>query len=369
MASGNNHACSASRVSVGPESDAAPGAGLPLVTVLITAYNRPDELRATLRAVRAQRYPALELLLIDDASSVTLEPVVREVWPEAHFFRNAHNLGLIGSRSLGLARARGCYILTLDDDSAPVEPDAIATAVARLEREPELGALTFRIHEGLAPPDHTVPPLAERYAHSFIGCGHMLRTAAVRMVGGYRDFFVYYGEEPEYAMRLLDRDWRILFFPHVVVHHRQSSVGRSHAKITAYNFRNTLWTVLLDVPMPQAIVEFLWKLFVGAIELVRQGNLRWAAWAVGSFLRGVPRALRLRAPMSAAAVRTYQALRFRQVLSAEALASARPPTARERWDWLHQVWLRRRHARAFWDRPRAGESEGVGEGAWTTRSP
>jgi GT2 family glycosyltransferase len=340
-----------------------PAAAPAVVTVMITAHNRPEELRATLRELRRQRYPSLELLVIDDASARSLEPVVRAEWPDARFHRNPRNLGLIGSRSLGMTLAGGDYILTLDDDSAPVDPDDIARAVRRFEREPRLGVLTFRIHEGLEPPP-PAEPQSEQYMHSYIGCGHMMRSEVVRSVGSYRDFFVYYGEEGEYAVRVIDQGWSILFFPDVVVHHRLSPLNRSEGKITAYNLRNNLWTILLNVPFPRAAGEFSWKLMSYGMEIVRRGELRWGAWAIGSFAAGLPRVLRERKPVSPAGLRTYDALRFRRIDTAQALAEARPPSAGERWEWFRTVWLKRRRGRGFWDR-RPG---GIGKSRWGTEA-
>lgn len=347
---------------VPPAADAGVPPVPPLVSVLITAYNRPDELRATLRALREQRYPALELLVIDDASATPLEPVVREAWPDARVWRNARNLGLIASRSLGMTRAAGEYIITLDDDSHPVDRDAVARAVARMEREPEVGILAFRVHVAPEPPDLSRGSAPEQYTFGFIGCGVMLRTSVAREIGGYRDYFEYYKEEAEYALRVIERGYRVLYVPDLAVHHRMSPVGRSAARIAAYSFRNSIWTALLTLPMPLVAVEVPWKAAVGALEMARQGDPRWFAWALWSTVRGVPRALRDRAPLSPAGTRAYQALRFREIHSAEALREARPPSWGERWRWFRTVWVRRRRPRAVWDR-----REGlIGDGAWTT---
>lgn len=334
----------------------------PLVTVLITAYNRPDELRTTLRALRRQTYPALELFVIDDRSAESLEPVVRAEWPDARFVRNATNVGYIVNRSRGMAEAQGGYILTLDDDSCPVAPDAIAHAVARMEQEPEVGVLAFRVHEGIAPPDLAGPAPREQYTFAFIGCGVLMRADVARALGPYRDEFSYYKEEAEYALRAIDRGARILYVPTLVVHHRVSPIERSVARIMAYSFRNSVWTALLRLPMPLVAVEAPWKVVIGAVEMARQGSVRWFAWGVASMVRGLPRVLRDRAPISDSAAQTYQALRFGQVYTSDELRSVHAPTWREQLHWFRTMWLGRRRPRAAWDRG-AGV---LGAGAWTT---
>lgn len=335
----------------------------PTVSVLITAHDRADELRTTLRHLREQDYPALELFVVDDASAESLEPVVRAEWPEARFWRNPRNQGYIANRSALMACATGRYLLTLDDDSHPVAADAITRAVARMEREPEIGAIAFRVHEGADAPAPDVQPLAEQYTYAFIGCGVMMRSAVARAIGGYRDYFEYYKEEAEYALRVIGAGYRILYVPALVVHHRMSPIGRSAARIAAYSFRNSIWTVLLALPVPLLVIDGAWKAVLGGVEMFRQGSPRWFVWAIASTVRGLPRALRDRAPISRTGVRVYQALRFRHIHSARALVEARPPTWAERLEWFRTVWLRRRRPRAFWD-ARGG---GIGAGAWTTR--
>jgi GT2 family glycosyltransferase len=321
----------------------------PLVSVLIAAYNRPDELRLTLRALREQDYSPLEVLVVDDASPTDLGPVVHAEWPGARFWRNAENRGPSANRSIMMREARGTFMLGLDDDSNLVAPDAIRRAVARFEREPRMGAIACLVHEGPTVPAAVAAPAPESCVASFIACGHFLRTAAVREVGGYREFFNYYGEEGEYALRLLDAGWHLKLCPDLLVHHRMSAIGRSSGRIAAHGFRNTLWSMVMNVPAPRVLGEAAWKFVSHTIEMLRIGQPRWWAWAIGSFVRGLPRAIRLRRPISRRTMRAFDVLRFRTVLTADALWSARPPSPRERLVWFWRVWRRRRRARPFWD--------------------
>ncbi|HEX8393770.1 MAG TPA: glycosyltransferase [Longimicrobium sp.] len=326
----------------------------PLVSVMITAYNRPEELRDTLRILREQTHRPLEVLVVDDASSADLAAVVRAEWPDARFWRNDRNRGYIVNRSSLMAEARGDFILSLDDDSSLTRPDDLERALARMAREPRLGVLSFLVHEGLEPPAPAPEPQRERYVQSYIGCAHLLRTAMVRELGGYHDFFEYYAEEAEYCLRALNHGWRILLFPEVVVHHRLSPVGRSGARIWGYGFRNSLWSVTLHMPFPRVVGEVGWKLLVNGMEMVRIGQPRWGAWALGSYLRGLPAVMRLRRPLTRDALRAYDALRFREVHTPDELEAASRLRVGETWRWFTRTWRTRRRARPFWDRRDGG---------------
>lgn len=326
----------------------------PTVTVLITAYNRPDELADTLHTLRRQQGCALEIIVIDDASEPSLEPVVRAACPDAVYLRNPTNQGYIANRSRGMQMARGEFIVSLDDDSAPTAPDALVQAVQRMQAEPEIGILALLVHHGLTPPAAPSTALSERYVTSYIGCGHVLRRDLVAQLGGYRDFYDYYGEEAEYALRALAAGWRVLLYPAVVIHHRVSAVGRSTGRIRGYSLRNHLWTIWLHLPWYAVIVETVWKLFSNGIEVVRQGEPRWGAWGVASFARGLPRVLRLRRPIPRTTYRLYNALRFQHISRPAAFTAVPRAGVATYWRWFTDVLWHRRRGAAFWRRRRDG---------------
>lgn len=327
-----------------------PNDEMKLLTVLITTRNRPEDLGLTLRNLKQQTYGNVEVLIIDDDSDESLLPVVQQWYPEAVFLRNEKNLGLIGSRSLGMSMARGEYVLTLDDDASFTDPEDIARAVARLEQEPEVGILRFFIHNGIEPPDLSKRRAPEQYTDTYIGCGNVIRKSVIRELGGYRDFFYYGNEEGEYSLRALDAGWRILLFPSVVVHHRVSPIGRSSGKIFAYGLRNSLWILVLLMPWRRVVAVGSWRLFFSTIEMVRRLEFGWWFWGVRSFLSGLPAVLKLRKPVSRETVRRYEALRFHKIYTRSDYESARPPSLTERWNWFRTVWRRRKRMPAFWAR-------------------
>lgn len=303
----------------------------PVVTVLITARNRPDELAKTLRLLQRQRYERLEVMVIDDASDSPLGPVALREWPDAKLARNESPVGYMRSRSHGMTQATGEYVMSLDDDSCLTRPDDIQRAVLRLEREPQLAVLTFFLYEGDDLPSTLPSGEGERYVGTFSGCAHMIRKDAIQAVGGYRDLYFYYAEEPEYSIRLIAAGWRILSYPAVVVHHRVSPIGRSWGRILAYSYRNNVWTALLLYPFPRVMATASWRVLLNSVKMTRRGELRWLMWAVGSLLSGLPWVVRHRAPVSTRVMRTLDSLNVRMVSEWLDADLERPVTIRERW--------------------------------------
>lgn len=322
----------------------------PLVTVLISTRNRPDELRVTLRELRKQTYRPLELIVIDDDSAESLQCVVEQEWPGATFLRNAKNLGLIGSRSLGMIMANGEFIFTLDDDASPTLPTDIETAVKRFSKEPELGILAFFVHNGENPPVLSQNTPYEKYGSTFIGCGNMIRKEVVKMLGGYRDFFVYGKEELEYSLRALRAGWRLLLFPSVVIHHRVSPIGRSNGRRIGHLARNDLWVVLLHMPLRRVAMNGTWKLLLSFYEIARRLEVRWGIWSLLSLLWGIPRIIKYRKPMAPDVLRRYDILKYRTITSWEMCENGLPVTKKEIFRWFRDTWINRVRCRSVWDR-------------------
>jgi glycosyltransferase involved in cell wall biosynthesis len=96
------------------------GAGLPRISVQLCTYNRRALLGRVLDALFDQDLDpdAYEVVLVDDGSTDgTYESVIATAAPTCafHVIRQA-NAGLAAGRNAGIARARGAYLLFMDDD-------------------------------------------------------------------------------------------------------------------------------------------------------------------------------------------------------------------------------------------------------------
>jgi GT2 family glycosyltransferase len=321
----------------------------PLITILITTKDRPDDLRRTLHDLRRQDYPSIEMIVIDDGSADRLEPVVHEAWPDAVYIRESESRGCPQRRSEGFLIAKGEYIVELDDDSAPVAPDALSLAVRHMEENPRVGILSFHIYNGPILPDHYPHPEA-RYASNFVGCGAFFRTAAVRKVGGYQAFFAGEWEESEFSLRMLKAGWSIYFFPAVLIHHHVSPVHRRAARSWVRAFRNKSWALVMHYPMRRLILEGTWTLALAACDAVRLLRPRQFFQGLGQFLAGLPRAIRLRQPMSTETLNLYDALRFKSILTEEEFRSSPSCSFADFCGHYRRSWLNRPRQRSFWDR-------------------
>lgn len=91
---------------------------LPLVSVIVPAYNAESTLAATLQSVSAQSHTRLEIIVVDDGSTdatAALVESIQKTEPRLALVRQA-NAGVAAARNAGLARAKGDLVSWLDAD-------------------------------------------------------------------------------------------------------------------------------------------------------------------------------------------------------------------------------------------------------------
>lgn len=321
----------------------------PLVTILIATKDRPAELKHTLRQLRGLTYPAIEMLVIDDGSAAPVEPVVRSIWPEAVCVREEESAGQSQRRTEGFTLSQGKYILQLDDDSYPVSPDALDRAVSFLERNPHIGALAFHIFNGVDLPEVS-PVVDARYVPSFVGCGVLFRNEVLQRTGGYQWFMHSQGEEEELALRILKQGSALRFYPEVLIHHHLSPQNRHSATAWMRGLRNKLWSLIMHHPLRRLPFEMSWTLAVAIWDALRLVRPHYLARGLCEFFLGLPRALRLREPMSPQTLKLYDALRWRGVYTEEEFRNPPPCSLADIWRWYRTAWRNRPRQRSWWDR-------------------
>lgn len=105
---------------------------VPLVTVLISTYNRPHTLRQALASALAQTWPNLEVIVVRDGGLCVREAMAEFLDdPRLIFIDRPHNCGKAHSFNEALGRARGEFVCYLDDDDKfyPFHVETLATAL------------------------------------------------------------------------------------------------------------------------------------------------------------------------------------------------------------------------------------------------
>jgi hypothetical protein len=113
---------------------------LPLVSIIVPAYNAARFLREALDSLLAQTYQNIDIILLDDASTDATPEIAAEYAGRITYVRQPNNLGIYDNVNVGIARARGDLIATYHADDIYL-PTIVEAQVAYFGAHPEVGAV------------------------------------------------------------------------------------------------------------------------------------------------------------------------------------------------------------------------------------
>ncbi|MDB9891135.1 glycosyltransferase [Alphaproteobacteria bacterium] len=168
----------------------------PLVTVYVTNYNYGRYIEEALESVFAQGYENFELIIIDDGSTDNSQDIISryEEREKVHIVLQK-NKGLTVTNNVALRLSNGKYIMRLDADDY-LEPSALSVLVEALENDDSI-ALVFPDYFEVDEHGHMLQHVQRHdfslkvslYDQPAHGACTMIRTKALRAVGGYDETF------------------------------------------------------------------------------------------------------------------------------------------------------------------------------------
>ena len=289
-------------------------------TVIIATHNRMADLERTLEALLLLKpQPAATLICADGCTDGTVS-MVRTRFPHCEIFEQSPGGGSIPARDRLLRQAGTDLALSLDDDSCPIEPDFLARIEAVFKQEPQLAVLTFPQRSDEFPGTFTQADFGpSQFVGTYTSSGAVLRREAWLQLGGYPTWFSHAYEEPDFALRCLAHGWHVRLESSLTVRHHWTRVQRNELRTHHRHARNEIWSVLLRCPFP------LWCAVL-PFRVVRQFGYaasRGFGWAIRepqwwvTAAKGIPRALRERAPVSTGAYLRWMRL-LRKPINVEA---------------------------------------------------
>jgi GT2 family glycosyltransferase len=241
------------------------------LSIIIVNWNARDLLLACLQSIfTTAEGLALEVFVIDNASTDGSADAVRAAWPPVTVVENADNPGFSTANNQGLRRSRGRYALLLNPDTE-VRPGALRTLVAFLDNHPSVGACGAKLLNSdgtIQKSTSRLPSLWTEFADKFCfnvlsrwnlggyltrayaqtqpvgfatGACLLLRRTALDAVGLLdEDMFMYF-EDSDLCARLWAAGWPVYLVPEAeVIHHHGRSASRNRARVTLEHRRSQL---------------------------------------------------------------------------------------------------------------------------------
>ena len=215
----------------------------PTVSLVISVWNRKDDLRDNLKAIAAQTVKADQVIVVDNASHDGTPEMVQAEFPWVQLIRMPHSqYGACETFNVGFASARGEFTGILDDDVV-LPPTFVEHMLAKFAQEPATTAILSPKVIEPEMPDWYLKSEAihrERYLPTVRGCGSMARSDAIKKAHWYDIRFFIFGNERDLTTRLLNLGYRVKMVPSVEVFHK-APFGMRHGKRSLYYHVRNFW--------------------------------------------------------------------------------------------------------------------------------
>jgi GT2 family glycosyltransferase len=272
----------------------------PTISICILTFNRCSLLRALLRELSKLKYKPLEVIVVDNHSEDLTQAMIKHEFPGIAYMRTERNIGAAG-RNLGMKRASGQVVITLDDDVTGLTDNALASLARQFKEDPNLGAVNFRVvnEEG-----HTCNWVHHCKEEDFFDKKFLtyeitegavaFRKDTLRLAGGYPDRFFLSHEGPDLALRILDQGFQSIYSGDIVVKHLFAQEGREAWRNYYYDTRNQLWLAARHFPVAYALRYLMRGLVSMLVYSLRDGYFIYWLRALADGVRGCKEALKER---------------------------------------------------------------------------
>jgi len=235
----------------------------PRVSVVIPTRNRWAEVQRAVESCLSQDYPALEILMYDDASEENLAEKLQQRYPTVKTYRSAVNVGQLVLRNRGFLEATGKYIISLDDDAFFNDNSTISKVVEKLERYPDVAVIALpyyeprlqRMHwQGLKISENNTSK--DKLIATFVASAAAFRKQAVLSVKGYDESLFFQGEESDLSIRLMEKGFDIISSNVTPLIHTVSEV-RNFRNMHINGPRNAILFIFSHAPWPFLVPRLL----------------------------------------------------------------------------------------------------------------
>jgi glycosyltransferase involved in cell wall biosynthesis len=245
--------------------------------VMIATRNRCEELRRTLSKVQELQPQPNEILICADGCTDNTPEMVRSEFPHCILVENEHARGSVFSRDRLLRLAKSDIVVSLDDDSYPVDRGFLSHLALVFDSHVEAAVITFTELRGEngAPAGPAVDLSGGQYVAAYPNCAAAMRRDVYLRSQGFPVFFGHMYEEPDYALQCYALSLAVWFEPTLRVRHHLTSSQQEPLSRHHLHARNELWSVWLKCPWPWLPLMAAYRICRQLIFAVSQG-FDWA---------------------------------------------------------------------------------------------
>jgi len=273
----------------------------PLVSIVSVNFNQVEVTCALIESLNKISYPNIEIIIIDNHSTKDDPSVIKKKYPGIIYIENPINYGFAAGNNFGLMRARGEYVLLLNND-VEVPVGFLEPLVEKLEKNKNIGAASPLIkfyyqpdtiqYAGFTP----INPITMRnasigywekdkgqynvdketaYAH---GAAMIVPMRVIKEIGLMSYIFFLYYEEADWCARVTKAGYKIYYISNSFIYHKESvSTGKLSALKIYYQNRNRIVFMRRNIEGRDFYLGLIYQLLVAipknAFKFLLKGKL------------------------------------------------------------------------------------------------
>jgi GT2 family glycosyltransferase len=240
-------------------------------SIVIVSKNRKEELDKTLQILeKLIDFLNHEVLVFLDGCSDGSE-LLKSQFKWVLWYGSEKSIGASGARNALYPKAKGEYLIGLDDDAHPLQTNFIDLTKIIFGKYPTVGILAFQEIKGIFNSDEealssTKSIADEYYCNDFIGCGFAIKNEVYKAINGFPVWVDIYGEESCVSIEVIAKGFDILYTNRIAVNHRVNLELRIKAGANYFRFgkqlKNATYYYLVYYPFPVIkIARLFWHNF------------------------------------------------------------------------------------------------------------
>jgi len=217
----------------------------PLVTIITVVYGQLEVTADMLKSLMNITYPNIETIVVDNASPNCNPKTLKDRFPSIDLIENRQNLGFAGANNIGIIKAKGKYVLLLNNDTI-VDRGFLEPLVRKFESNDHIGAVSPKIRFFSAPDTiqfvgmTTMNPYSisnqsigycakdtgqyenDQKTYFAHGAAMMVPMKVIKEVGLMSDIYFLYYEELDWGLRIRNAGYEIFYVHDSLIYHKES---------------------------------------------------------------------------------------------------------------------------------------------------
>lgn len=250
----------------------------PLVSVVILNYNGKKWLQKCLPSWEKETYLNKEIIVVNNGSTDDSFEYVKKNHPEVKIIELQPNRGFAGGNNIGVKKAKGKYVLILNNDTT-VSKNLLAPLVKFMEENPNIGVLQpemrnmryknkhdavasfytntgFLYHYGYMQPIEKKQYKKNYSCYSIKGACMFMRRNEYLSLGGLDEDFVCYVEESDLCHRYWLSGKKVMYYPKSYIYHwggGDMSIMEKNETTVFRSFRNRFVSYIKNLSLYELI--------------------------------------------------------------------------------------------------------------------